>query len=120
MDVDGRGQHGRGDVPPAADLSARPPASSGSPPSSQRERSGSTTSTNDNITLPRAYINFCAARAASNTVRTLGEGAVVSTQSTVGSFIVMNDTRVLRANHRHCYGKKSNISASFDLEKNGM
>jgi hypothetical protein len=23
----------------------------------------------------------------------------------------------MRANHRHCYGKKSNISASFDLEK---
>jgi hypothetical protein len=34
----------------------------------------------------------------------------------VGSFKVLNDSRTLRASHRHCYGKKANISAAFTLE----
>jgi hypothetical protein len=33
----------------------------------------------------------------------------------VGTFIVANDSRIFRANHQHCYGKKANISASFNL-----
>jgi hypothetical protein len=33
------------------------------------------------------------------------------------SFVVLNDTRTMRANHRHCYGKKANFSASFTFDK---
>jgi hypothetical protein len=101
MDVDGQGRDGG---PPG---NATPTVPPGSVPTSQRERSGSTASTSDDITLPRAYFNVRAARAAISTVRTLGEGAVISAQSTVGSFIVLNDSRVMRANHWHCYGKKA-------------
>jgi hypothetical protein len=74
MDVD---VLGRGEVLPGA---ATPPAPSGSLLSSQRERSGPTASTNDNITLLRAYLNVRTARAATNTVPTLGEGAVIRAQ----------------------------------------
>jgi hypothetical protein len=92
MDQDGNGNEGR-----------------------ERGQSTSTTTSSDEPTMPRAYYNVRAARSATATIRTLG-GCVVNYNSSCGSFLVQNDNRVFAANHRHCYGKKANISASFNLE----
>jgi hypothetical protein len=72
-------------------------------------------SSQDEAALPKAYQNVKAAREATKTVRTLG-GSAVKFSSSVGNFKTINDNRTLRANHRHCYGKKANISASFTFE----
>jgi hypothetical protein len=82
------------------------------------ELSSSSTNTLNEHVLPKAYHNGRAARAANTTVRTLGSlrGCVVVNDNPCGTFSVANNNRVFAANHQHCYGKKANITASFNLE----
>jgi hypothetical protein len=80
-----------------------------------RTQSASTSASNEDQSLPRAYYNVRAARSALTTVCTLG-GCGVANNSACGSFLVADDNRIFAANHRHCYGKKVNITASFNLE----
>jgi hypothetical protein len=106
MDVDAVSGKG-GALPPPP-----PPGQAGGATGRQRSDS-SATAADDNI-LPRVYYNVCAACAAAHPVRTLGGGTAKSGLSATGSFVIPNDNRILRANRRHCYGKKCNISASFN------
>jgi hypothetical protein len=118
MEVDAQRSRGAPTPPPPSTQSLSNPGTSGE----RRERSSSSSSTShstDEFSLPRAYFNVRAARAATMTVQSLGNSAVC-TVSSVGTFIVQNDSRALKANHRHCYGKKANFFVVLQLRKISM